>query len=482
MVPPPVPAGRNDWQNTFARLLGDVMPNALPPRGDRPSGPSRRAFLRISSGAAAALAIANVRAGIADTRASDEAPCDPPQNTPDTSRELPITGIERPELAGFDRAMLNFLREEKGVGAALAITKDGRLVYARGFGYADREARRVVEPHSLFRIASLSKAVTGAAILQLVQGDQLAMHARVREVLDICKIYDDRWRYITIAQLLDHTGGWDREQSYDAMFRAVEIAEALKVPPPAMPADVIRFMARQPLDFDPGSRNAYSNFGYSLLGRVIERLTGQRYDEYVRSEVLTPLGIRKMRLGATLPASRAEDEVCYYDGHDETGPAVLGNQIGAQVPWPYGAWCLEAMDAHGGWIASAIDMVRFGAAFDDPERCPILNGDSVRLMFTRPTGPAGYDADGGPKEAYYACGWNVRPVSDRGKFNAWHTGSLDGTSTLLVRRHDGLNWAVLFNVRDGASGKRMSLGADRWLHRVADEVTEWPDVDEFQST
>jgi N-acyl-D-amino-acid deacylase len=50
---------------------------------------------------------------------------------------------------------------------------------------------------------------------------------------------------------------------------------------------------------------------------------------------------------------------------------------------------------------------------------------------------------------------------------------------LLVRRHDGLNWAVLFNTRDGASGRRMSLGADRWLHRVANEVSAWPDVDEF---
>jgi N-acyl-D-amino-acid deacylase len=263
------------------------------------------------------------------------------------------------------------------------------------------------------------------------------------------------------------------------MFRAVEIAEALHVPPPAMPPEVIRYMARQPLDFDPGSRYAYSNFGYSLLGRVIERLTGQRYDEYVRREVLAPLGIDQMRLGATLPAGRAENEVCYYEPSGETGPAVMGDSIGAQVPWPYGAWCLEAMDAHGGWIASAVDMVRFGASLDRPEQCPILKSDSVRLLFARPDDAAGYEPDRQPKEAYYACGWNVRPIGDEGRFTAWHTGSLDGTSTLLVRRHDGLNWAVLFNTRDGASGRRMSLGADRWLHRVANEVSAWPDVDEF---
>ncbi|MGD9645401.1 MAG: serine hydrolase domain-containing protein [Pirellulales bacterium] len=439
---------------------------------------TRRGFLRLATGASAVmlnpLALRGLARG-ADGETTDEA--GPPVEEPPA--EIPITGVERPELTSFDNAMLDFLREEKGVGASLAITKDGRLVYARGFGYADRDSGCPVEPHALFRIASLSKAVTGAAIVRLIERGRLGMYDRICDVLDICKIYDERWRYITIAQLLDHTGGWDRDQSYDAMFRAVEIAESLKVPPPAMPPEVIRFMARQPLDFDPGSRSAYSNFGYSLLGRVVERLTREKYDEFVCREVLAPLGISRMRLGATLPAGRADDEVCYYDSDDETGPAVMGDEIGAQVPLPYGVWCLEAMDAHGGWIASAVDMVRFAAAFDDPQRCPILRDESVRLMFTRPAGPAGYDAEGKPKDAYYACGWNVRPVGDDGKFNAWHTGSLAGTSTLLVRRHDGVNWAVLFNTRDGASGQRMSAGADRLLHRVANKVTAWPEVDEF---
>ena len=449
-------------------------------------GSTRRSFLRLAAGAGAALWQVGACGTTSNLYAAQDAPNSPtdvaasePNDKP-AAPEIPITGIERPELAGFDRAMRDYLRDEKGIGAALAITKDGRLVYARGFGYADRDAGRVVEPRSQFRIASLSKAVTGVAIVRLVEQGKLALEDRICDVLDICKIYDHRWPYITIAQLLDHTGGWDRDQSYDAMFRAVEIAEALRMPPPAMPPQVIEFMARQPLDFDPGSRHAYSNFGYSLLGRVIERLTGQRYDEYVRREVLAPLGIDQMRLGATLPAGRADHEVCYYEPSGETGPAVMGDQIGAQVPWPYGAWCLEAMDAHGGWIASAVDMVRFGAAFDKPEHCPILKADSVRLLFDRPHGPAGYEPDGLPKEAYYACGWNVRPVGNGGRFTAWHTGSLDGTSTLLVRRHDGLNWAVLFNTRDGASGKRMSLGADRWLHRVANDVSTWPDVDEFE--
>lgn len=450
-------------------------------------GQTRRGFLRIAAGAGAVLCQAGACGTAPQVRAAEDSqssPTDASANesaTKPSTPEIPITGVERPELAGFDRAMRDYLRDEKGVGAALAITKDGRLVYARGFGYADRDAGRVVEPRSQFRIASLSKAVTGGAIVRLVEQGKLALDDRVCDVLDICKIYDHRWPYITIAKLLDHTGGWDRDQSYDAMFRAVEIAEALRVPPPAMPPQVIEFMARQPLDFDPGSRYAYSNFGYSLLGRVIERLTGQQYGEYVRREVLAPLGINQMRLGATLPAGRAAHEVCYYEPSGETGPAVMGNSIGAQVPWPYGAWCLEAMDAHGGWIASAVDMVRFGAAFDHPEQCPILNADSVRLMFTRPNDAAGYEPDGQPKEAYYACGWNVRPTGDAGRLTAWHTGSLHGTSTLLVRRHDGLNWAVLFNTRDGASGNRMSLGADRWLHRVANEVRTWPDVDEFGS-
>src|SRR5262249_38450839 len=117
------------------------------------------------------------------------------------------------------------------------------------------------------------------------------------------------------------------------------------------------------------------------------------------------------------------------------------------VPWPYGGFHLEAMDAHGGWLASAVDLARFAAQLDVPGRHPLLTADSVRVMYARPAPPVGLEADGTPSAAYYACGWMVRPVGKEGKANYWHAGSLPGTFTLLVRRWDGLSWVVLFNQR-----------------------------------
>ena len=163
-------------------------------------------------------------------------------------------------------------------GLALAVTDYGRLVYARGYGYADVATGEKVTPKSLFRIASISKPITAVAILQLVEQGKLGLDDRVFEVLDyhseIAQIgdFDDRQRKITIRHLLEHRGGWDRGISFDAMFQSVRFANELDVPAPANPEIVIRAMLRKKLDFEPGYRYAYSNYGYCLLGRVIEKL------------------------------------------------------------------------------------------------------------------------------------------------------------------------------------------------------------------
>jgi N-acyl-D-amino-acid deacylase len=311
-----------------------------------------------------------------------------------------------------------------------------------------------------------------------VERGKLELDARVSEVLELAPPADPRWRRVTIRHLLQHTGGWDRAASFDPMFRSTEIARSLGVPPPATPPHIIRYMLVKPLDFDPGSRHAYSNFGYCLLGRVIERISGGPYEAHVQQEVLAPLGIRRMRLGRTLPGQRAAGEVVYHDERERTGPAAVGD-IGKPVPLPYGAWCLEAMDAHGGWLASAVDLARFASAFDVPAACRILNAETIATMLARPDGPAGHEDDGRPRAAYYACGWRVRPVGAQGRANVWHTGSLVGTSTLLVRRHDGADWAVLFNMRTARDGQRLSDKIDPLVHRAADRVRRWPAADRF---
>ena len=341
------------------------------------------------------------------------------------------------------------------------------------------ENRTPVEPDSLFRIASISKPITAVAVLQLVERGKLSLDDKAFGLLKLEPLladgakFDERLNDITIRQLLQHTAGFDREASIEPMVGhiSVEIAKTLGTAPPATTEQIIRYMLGRPLDFAPGERFAYSNFGYCVLGRMIEKLTGQNYEAYVRQQVLAPLGIRSMQIGKTLEGQRVRGEVKYYLHDNRQSPAVSGCILGKRVAVPYGAWCLEAMDAHGGWIASAIDLVRFAAAFDDPAKCKVLNEASIATMFARPASETG--------ERYYACGWSVVDRGNKGKPNHWHTGGLDGTSTLLVRRGDGLNWAVLFNAGRDEKGEFFCNKIDPLVHRAADEVQEWPDGDLF---
>ena len=148
-----------------------------------------------------------------------------------------------------------------------------------------------------------------------------------------------------------------------------------------------------------------------------------------------------------------------------------------KVLWPYGGFHLEAMDAHGGWIASAIDLARFAAALDDPHRCP-LKLATLQTMYAPPPAPVSRKSDGSLESTYYGCGWLVRSAGVNGQPNYWHIGSLPGTNSWLVRRGDGLSWAVLFNQR--SEDKKLPDNAiDSALHRAAAAVEKWPDHDLF---
>ena len=406
---------------------------------------------------------------------------------------LPETGRDCPELASFDRLMRSFVRDNELVGALLAVTRQGRLVYARGFGYADQQRKEPVQPGSLFRLASVSKPITAVALLQLVDRHRLQLDDHVCDLLpqqphvEPGRKLDPRWRQITVREVLQHRGGWDRQQSMDPMFSSLKIAASLGISPPPVPDDIVRFMLGQSLDFDPGSRYAYSNFGYCLLGRIIEHVSGQSYETAVRQQLLEPLGIRDMRIGHTLLEQRATGEVKYYTRRKERGNQVVGAaaDIAARkrVPSQYGAWCLEAMDAHGGWIGSAIDVVRFASQVQMHERAGLLSPEMYREMVACPPGAAGHDAQGVQQDTFYGLGWQIRPVR-RGRggqphCNFWHTGALPGTSTLLVARYDGLCWAVLFNSTFTADRQRPAAKIDPLVHEAAAAVRQWPAYDLF---
>ena len=202
------------------------------------------------------LIAATLVQGVSSVKAADRAGKPKPKKR---KAPVPVTGKTVPELAAFDVMMRGFMEKHEIPGAALAVVKDGRLVYARGFGYSDLKKREPVKPGALFRIASISKPVTAVAILRLVQQKKLSLDERVTDIVTlkphtngIGDELDKRWKTVTVRQLLHHTGGWDRSVSFDPMFRAVQFAKELKVKAPAGPNHVIRCMLGRKLDFDPG--------------------------------------------------------------------------------------------------------------------------------------------------------------------------------------------------------------------------------------
>ncbi|MDL4777580.1 MULTISPECIES: serine hydrolase domain-containing protein [Thermomonosporaceae] len=376
------------------------------------------------------------------------------------TRTWKVTGKALAGLSGFDATVKSFMQARNVPCGQLAVVRKGKLVLSRGYTWSD-QASLAAQPTSLFRVASLSKPVTATAVLRLVQDGKLKLTDRAATLLGLSTTADTRLKDVTVLRLLQHLGGWDRALSPDVMFQDAAIAKALGIPLPVKRANIMAYASGRRLDHAPGTAYAYSNYGYLLLGRIIEKVTGQSYATYVQQKVLAPRGITRMRLGHTL--TKAAGEVPYYSGY--TGATVFDNS-GTKVAYPYGAFNLENMDAHGGWLGTAMDLTRFAGIYDGGTT--VLNAASIKQAFAKPA--TGINADG----YYYGCGWQVRPVT--GGTNTWHDGSLAGTSTLLVRRYDGLTWAVLFDQRQ--EGSAPSDGAiDGALHTAANAVKTWPTGD-----
>ncbi|WP_161964107.1 serine hydrolase domain-containing protein [Chitinophaga flava] len=346
------------------------------------------------------------------------------------------------EIQQVDRAVKAFMSKYKVPGMAVAITRNGKLVYARGYGVADKSSGEKVTADSRFRIASVSKCITAVAILKLVEEGRLSLHRKVfgpgalLGTVYGSKPYSAWLQEITVQQLLEHTaGGWTND-AQDPMFSHPEwTADTL----------ISRTLDQRPLKYQPGKVYAYSNFGYCVLGRVIEKVTGKSYAQYVQDAVCAQMGITDMAIGGNTLSERKAGEVVYYDREEQ----------------PYG-FNLSRMDSHGGWIASATGLARFLAATDGFDTHPdLLSHASTKTMTTGSVANPGY-----------ALGWAVNSWN-----NWWHTGSLPGTASEIVRAAKGFNWVLLCNTR---TNKAFYNDLDGLIWKaVNDTTTQWPDTNLF---
>ncbi len=371
-----------------------------------------------------------------------------------SARPLPAVSTRGPVVTQetfteFDAHFDRLLTRYEVPGCAVAVTFEGRLVYEQGYGRATADPAAPRLPvRTRFRIASLTKPITAVGVHRLVELGRLDLDARVLPLLGIASAettpgFDARWQDITVRHLLEHSAGWDREISFDPMFGNFWIAKTMGREPPLDLDALIEFMLGVPLDFAPGERYAYSNFGYALLGRVIETVTGVPYDRWIREQVLAPMGITGIELGRSRPQDRPPDETAYFPDDDDPWMPNLFSREHELVSPADGGFAIEPMAAHGGLIASAADYARFLVHVDGaPEPPDLLSADSMRALLDRPTLRTPHE----DPSFFYAHGFWVEELG-RGRRIWHHTGAKPGTSTFAVRDHLGFSYVALCNGR-----------------------------------
>jgi CubicO group peptidase (beta-lactamase class C family) len=347
-------------------------------------------------------------------------------------------GFDNAELNAIDGIVNQRLADFNVPGISIAIAYEGRLVFAKGYGLAKESPEVPMSSKSVFRIASISKPITSVGCMRLVEQGKLNPASKVfgpGSILgDDFKTPNQPYKQwvtdITVDHLLHHTaGGWGNAAN-DPMFQQYGLNAY----------QLIQWTLQNiALQNAPGTAYAYSNFGFCILGRIIEKITGLNYEEFIKEEVLID-GAFNMNIGEDTLALALPNEVQYYDP---------GN--------PY-AYPVRRMDSHGGWVSSATDLVRFGVRNDGfTSKSDLLTPTTFNTMMT------GSSANPG-----YACGWSRNNVP-----NYWHGGSLPGLSSILVRTNSKFVWSALANSRSPAP----DLDAMMWEINAA--ISTWPTHDLF---
>jgi CubicO group peptidase (beta-lactamase class C family) len=328
--------------------------------------------------------------------------------------ERPITGHELIRYAPFDDIINAHMDLIGAQAASLAIASEGRIVYARGYGWSDKAHNEPTQPESLFRIASCTKLITAAVVKNLIRGRRLTTTTPAFEYLGISPWNghwgDERLSLITVQHLLEHKGGWDKKQTFDPMYRLDRIKKEMQFIDQMNTTNVIEYMLAQPLQSSPGETKHYSNFGYLVLGRMIEKATEAKYIDAVHAMVCRPLGIEDMYISPKKITARDSREVYY--------PKESGLD-------------LEMRDSLGGLCTSA------------PSMCVFLDN-------------------------YWINGDRRKP---RDKRHYHHGGSHpNATSCMMEQRSDGVHYVVLFNSRRNSHWGEDGAALRERMNRTIEEI------------
>jgi CubicO group peptidase (beta-lactamase class C family) len=376
----------------------------------------------------------------------------------------------------IDSTIVNFKEKWKIPGISVAIAKDGRLIYAKGFGYADTACKEPVTTNSLFRIASCSKTITAIGIMKLIENNKINIDDKVFGKDGILNdpiyqnIADSNIYKITVKNLLQQTIGWldiDIIGENDASY-------ALNTPIPAEIEDNVRYILQQKLDFLPTTSYRYSDFNYLFLGEIISKIAQKNHVDYILTDILHPIGVYTTIPGKSKLIERADNEVIYYDYNGEMLPSSFDTS--KIVPESY-SFNMEPMISSGGWISRPIDMVKLILSVDGLNYPPdILNQNSIHLLSSKPENI----------NTKYAMGMYVT------KSNAWyHDGECTwGTSALWFKTANNVCFAITCNTLPTTTGsieeqydamKKYAIELIKLLPNKLESIKIYPTINLFNT-
>lgn len=341
----------------------------------------------------------------------------------------------QPELHAMDSIMQRYLKRWEIHGAQLAISRHDSLLYARGFGYADKDRKIPMEPSYIMRMASVSKLVTATGIMKLRDMGKIRLSDKVfgpkgilNDTFYVNSIRDKRYFDITVEQLLRHKAGFTNYAG-DAIFSTRYIMQQNHLTTPPDHRTLLRIVLRRHLGYTPGTAQRYCNIGYTLLSLIIEKRTGMSYENFMQRHVLYPAGCYDFHIAGNYLKDRRPNETVYYM-HSSSVPVPEFNNSGRMVVRCYGENDITTALGAGAWVASAAELCRLVASIDGDRIVPdVISPQAVKLMTQE------------MPDHQFSLGWNFTPRN-----RPWiRTGSLVGTSALVLRYPDGECWVFITN-------------------------------------
>lgn len=341
----------------------------------------------------------------------------------------------QPELHAMDSIMQRYLKRWEIHGAQLAISRHDSLLYARGFGYADKDRQISMEPSYIMRMASVSKLVTATGIMKLRDMGKIRLSDKVfgpkgilNDTFYVNSIRDKRYFDITVEQLLRHKAGFTNYAG-DAIFSTRYIMQQNHLTTPPDHRTLLRIVLRRHLGYTPGTAQRYCNIGYTLLSLIIEKRTGMSYENFMQRYVLNPAGCYDFHIAGNYLKDRRKNETVYYM-HSSSVPVPEFNNSGRMVVRCYGENDITTALGAGAWVASAAELCRLVASIDGDRTVPdVISPQAVKLMTQE------------MPDHQFSLGWNFTPHN-----RPWiRTGSLVGTSALVLRYPDGECWVFITN-------------------------------------